>query len=167
MDHQMVARGEAASLEDIVDNQQNGHYDYYSVDKVRTFGLACNPVADEVAEAENVVAQSAYPKTQDKMPAGIGTVCDDTVYKFGQAVYDADQREDYTETGVGDSVFLSEHRHCKGEIFPDKIKYCVTYHRTDNYAPLPMPETVLCLHCFCWVTTAKLEKKGCPDKRQP
>lgn len=140
MHHKMVARGETASLENVVDDKQNGHHDDDAIDKVRTIFLTCDPMADDVAEAEDVVAEGTDAQAQHQMPAGIGAIGDNAVYELGDTVNYADKRQNYAETGIGNSVLGPEHRHGKGEVFPDKIKHRVTCHRADDYTPLPMSE---------------------------
>ena len=145
IDHQVVAGCKATTLKDIVEHQQHSHDDDHAVDEVGTGLLTGDPVADDVTEAEDVIDQSTRPQTYDEMPSGIGPVPDDAVDKLRYAIYDAYQRQNDAETGIGDTVFSAQNRHGKREILTHEIEECIRNHGAEDHPPLPVPETVPCL----------------------
>ena len=137
---QMVARREAAALEQIVQNEQGGHDDDHRTHELCPPHLACNQISQFVRPAEQEVEDGTGGQTDGQMPPGDGPVRDDAVDELRQAVNNADKAQDDAEAGVGDAVFLAEGRHGEGEVLADKIEQGVADHRTDDDPPLPVFE---------------------------
>ena len=146
-DHQVVARSEAATLEDLVDNVHRSHHYYHPPDESRSFSLAGNHYAYLVGKAQYDTGPDTDNQAQGKVPAGIGAVTEYSVDKFGDAVNQSSQGHYYTEAGIGDAIFLLKQRDGEGEVLANEVEHCVAYHRADDDAPLPVLESLFFLHC--------------------
>ena len=80
------------------------------------------------------------------MPAGIGAVCDETVDELAHPIHKASHRQDNAESAVFYAIFSTQDRHSEREILPHKIEHGIAYHRTEDHPPLPIVETLFCLH---------------------
>ena len=113
MDHQVVARSEAAALEYIVQDQQHRHYGNHRIDEIRPAVLSRDGVAQVRAPSENQVQDHAGCQAEGKMPSRIGPVGYESIDELGNTVNDTHQRQNDTEIGVGDAIFSPKGRHCE------------------------------------------------------
>ena len=146
MDHQPVAGRETAALKDIVQHQEDSHDDDHGIDKVRPFGLSCQPMAEVGTETECVIQQRTDTQPDNQMPSGVGTVGNKAVDELRHTIDDAHQRKDNAETGVRDAIGFAQRGHGKGEVLAYEIEHGIAYHRTDDDSPLPVTEAVLGFH---------------------
>ena len=137
MGKQPIAGREAAALEYIVENQKDGHDHDHRVDEVGTGFVSGDHCAQFVRPAEEKVQQDTGAKADDKVPAGIDPVCDYTVQELGHSIDDPHKGKDYSEAGVGDSIFSTQGRHGEREILAHEIEHGVADHRADHHLPLP------------------------------
>ena len=84
--------------------------------------------------------------TLKKYAQGNGPVGDNAIHEFAQAIDNTHKAEDDTETSVGNPILLPQRRHGESEILPHEIEQGITDHRADDNLPLPVIETLLCLH---------------------
>ena len=146
MSQQVVAWGESTPLEHIVQNKQDSHYGHHRIDEIRSRVTSCDKVTESVAPSEYQIQNHAYPKSECKVPSGIGTVRDYAVEKLRDTVYETYQSKDYAEARICDPVFVAQSRHGKREILPHEIVHGIAYHRTDDDPPLPVAERMVCFH---------------------
>jgi hypothetical protein len=107
MCHKPIAGSESGSLEYIIQYQQYGENDYQYIDEIRALRGTCNPMADIGAESENEIDDGTGGKAYCQMPAGIGSVGNEPINEFGNAIDEAHKGQDYSETGICDAEFLS------------------------------------------------------------
>ena len=146
MDQQSVAWPEPGPLEEVVQYYEHSSNSDQSPYEIRPLGTAAYPAADGGTPPEKGIQHHAGGKRYHKMPAGISTVCDESVRKLAEAVHQPSQCEDNTETGILDAIFRTQHGHRERKVLPHEIEHRVADHRADDDLPLPEIETPFGLH---------------------
>lgn len=78
----------SATLENIVDYQQDSHHCHHHSDEILTSGLSGNQGAELIAPSEEEIYEHRGAQAYYKVPSGICPVCNHSVDKFGNAIDD-------------------------------------------------------------------------------
>ena len=143
---QPVARAEAGSLEKIVKDDEHCGYADERAHEVGAAGAAADPSADRGAPAEDGIEHHAGSQRNHQMPARIGSVGDETIGKLAESIDQSAQSQDKAEACILDAEFRTQHGHSERKVLTHEIKHRITDHRADDHPPLPIIETLFCLH---------------------
>ena len=79
----------SATLEDVVDYQQDSHYCHHHSDEILSPGLPCDQCAELITPSKKEIYKHGGTQTYYKMPSGICPVCNHTVDEFGNSIDDS------------------------------------------------------------------------------
>ena len=110
MTQQACTGRESATLEEIVQNQDDTKNHHHHIGKLRATCFACQQGAYVCSKSKSIVGDCTQQKTDGHVITGICAVSKVSVQKAAKSIHNGYQRHDDAETGLSDTIFCTKSR---------------------------------------------------------
>ena len=148
MAQQACTGRETASLEEVIEQQDDAKDEYHHVGKLWTGSITRNQGADIGTEPKGIVGYGTEQKAYCHMVTRIHAVGHEAIEETADTIDHRHKRHDDTETGLCDAILGAQTGDGKREVLANEIEQGIAYHRDDDGAPLPIKEAFVSLHCL-------------------